>query len=558
VRIDLRWQLLIATVCLVLVVSLLGTQLQTSGLCTTRVPSPGGRLTEGVIGRPERINPLFATKNPIEQDLVDLIFDGLTRVGDRGGIEASLAQDWEFDNDGRAISFKLRDDILWHDGTSFTAKDVIYTYSLLQSNDLEISPEQSIFWQSITISQSSDYGIRVDLPQAYSPILEAVTIGILPEHILSSVSAEELLEHPFNQQPIGTGPFLVAPGTDWHQSGILRLTPNPSQWRVGTMLDGLEQRFYTDIAEVKAAYLGGEIQAILTIPAEAISDISKLPGMRFFSAGRSRTTQMLFNLGDLGAIPLQNVDIRRALAYGIDRPTVIDRVLDGQGLPINGPYLPDSWASRPDLITDFHFSPDESARLLENEGWRIPEGSSIRSKENQTLSLRLVTLNHPVDVELAEAIAQYWSRIGIQTDIVSVESRELIDRLDSGNYDVALIEIDHPSDPDLYDLWSQDAIVRGHNYGRWNNRWASEALESARQLTAISDRKPYYEAFLRFFNEDLPALAMYQHVYTYGISDIVEEVEIGRIDSARDRYKNMSKWFIDFQDVSIACPEEST
>ncbi|MCA9934397.1 MAG: hypothetical protein KC415_10760, partial [Anaerolineales bacterium] len=121
------------------------------------------------------------------------------------------------------------------------------------------------------------------------------------------------------------------------------------------------------------------------------------------------------------------------------------------------------------------------------------------------------------------------------------------------DFDVALLEVRPSGDPDLYDFWSQEAIVRGQNYGGWNNRRASEALESARQIWPQVERTPYYDNFLRYFDDSLPALTLYQHVNTYGLSTAVNNVEIGRIDAPRDRYETLANWFLGYQDTTVPC-----
>ena len=112
-----------------------------------------------------------------------------------------------------------------------------------------------------------------------------------------------------------------------------------------------------------------------------------------------------------------------------------------------------------------------------------------------------------------------------------------------------------PSSSPQVGFWSQEAIVRGQNFGGWNNRRASEALENARRLTSRSEREPYYEAFQTYFDSDLPAVTLYQHVYTYGLSEAVQQAEVGRIDSPRDRYETLNRWFLEYQEVVSACPE---
>lgn len=130
--------------------------------------------------------------------------------------------------------------------------------------------------------------------------------------------------------------------------------------------------------------------------------------------------------------------------------------------------------------------------------------------------------------------------------------------LDEGSFDVALVDINTRGDPDLYDFWSQEAIVRGQNYGQWNNRRASEALEAARQILPRSERATYYESFLRQYAADVPALTLFQYVRTYILRDDVQQAEIGRVWEARDRFAGLSQWFLNFREVAVSCPVDGS
>ena len=554
-KIDVRWQLLLAVICIGLVWSLLGYQLQAVGLCSTRVPSSGGRLVEGMIGQPQFINPLLSDGNPVDQELVDLIYDGLTRYNDQGELELALSRSWQVSEDGLLVSFELREDITWHDGQPFTAKDVVFTYGLLQSEDFPVSDGLKSLWRSVVISQTGPFQVDFILPQPYGPFLDATTRGILPAHLLENIPPIEHVEHAFNRSPIGTGPFLVSPGSDLQRDGRLILVPNPAYWRQGVQIDALEFQFFSDMQALASAYREGEIQAISSVPTANVSLVVTLDGVRLFSAAAPRLTQLIFNLSDDGSGAVRNREVREALSIALDREALVDKSLNGQGLPLEGPYLPNSWAYRPDLLRTFHYDPATAVVKLDSAGWVIPEGSSKRQQDGQLLKIRLLVPSLPEHLSLANNIEEQWSQIGIETELKIISPDDLRQALAQRAFDVALIDVAPGGDPDLYDFWSQEAIIRGQNYGGWNNRRASEALESARQLSAVDERKPYYEAFLEYFDNDLPALTLYQHVNTYALSDSVNNAELGRIESPRDRYETLAEWFLLYREVAVACPE---
>lgn len=93
----------------------------------------GGDFVEGVVGAPRSLNPLLSDLYPVDRELTSLIFDGLTRYDASGALVSALAESWVVSDDGRSVTFTLRDDLVWHDGEPVTAVDVAFTYGLLQN-----------------------------------------------------------------------------------------------------------------------------------------------------------------------------------------------------------------------------------------------------------------------------------------------------------------------------------------------------------------------------------------------------------------------------------------
>lgn len=554
---DIRWQLLLATIGFCLVLALLSFQAQTAGLCSERVPAAGGTLAEGMVGAPQYLNPLLSDPYPVDRQLVSLIFDGLTRYDDQGDLVPALAEDWTVSEDGLTVRFTLREQASWHDGEPVTAADVAFTYGLLQDEAFPGSPALKTLWQSVTINAVDERTIEFVLAEPYTPFLEATTRGILPAHRLPDVTAATLEEAAFNRSPVGTGPFAVNPGQDWQQTRRLRLSPNPDDWQQGTEITNLEFRFYPDTETLVNAFTSGEIQAINSVPPTALPEVAALPDIRLFTATAPRYTALFFNLTDSGASAVRTVAGRRALAYALDQGALADEVLNGQGVPLQGPYLPTSWAYNPAQLTAYNHQPFTATALLESEGWLLPEGEPVRQRETESLTLNLLALDDVTHRNLAEAISAQWAEVGVATQLsLAPDMAALREALSSRSFDVALVDVAPPVDPDLYDFWSQEAIIRGQNYAGWNNRRASEALENGRQQWAIEERRPYYDTFLRLYDADLPALTLFQHVYTYGLSEEVKSAEIGKIVHPRDRYKTFADWFLLYREVAVRCPAQ--
>lgn len=560
---NLRWQILLALVTFGLVVALLSFQGQgetaifSPTTCTEQMPAAGGALAEGMVGAPLYLNPLLSDNQPIDRELVSLLFDGLTSYGADGRLQPALAESWQVAEDNLSVRFRLRDDVTWHDGEPVTADDVAFTYGLMQDDNFPGPASLKTLWQSVTINVVDAQTVEFVLTEPYSPFLEATTRGIMPSHLLSNVTAASLPDHPFNEAPVGTGPFMVESGQDWLTNGRFRLIPNPAQLQ-GALLSALEFHFYPNEATLVAAFGNGDIQAVNRVTASNLPILAADLDIRLFTAPLPRYTALFFNVSESGAAAVQSLEVRQALAYALDRGKLVDEVLNGQAVPLEGPYLPTSWAYNPVLLTAYSYQPVTATSLLDAAGWTLPAGATMRQQNEERLSLRLLVLDNPTHHALAQTIASQWASLGVAAEMLLVSDvNALRTALSERSFDVALVEINPPGDPDLYDFWSQEAIVRGQNFAGWNNRRASEALEAARQIWDVGQRRPYYDTFLRLYNSDLPALTLFQHVYTYGVSDDVKGVEIGRIDSSRDRYQTFADWYSLTREVAVACPPGS-
>ncbi len=554
---DIRWQLLLAATGFILVLGLLSYQVQSAALCTVTVPASGGYLSAGIVGRPVALNPLLSDAFPIDRQINDLVFDGLIRFDESGVARPALAESWSYSDDGLTIRFTLRDGVTWHDGEPVTAEDVAFTYGLMQQDTFPGPPSLNRLWQAVTITVVDAQTIEFALQQPFSPFLEATARGILPAHLLSDFPVDQLATTSFNRAPVGTGPFAVDGSQNWEQSGQIRLVPNPDYWREGTQLSGVETRFLADEAALLDGYRAGVIELVTDVAPVLLPEYAAESNVRLVASLAPQYSALLYNLDatQRATRPTTDVNVRKALAFALDRQALVDETLNGQGVVFEGPYLPDSWAFDATQLTAYTPDADQAADLLDEAGWAWPEGQVFRQRDGRELVLTLLAYDTVTHRALAESLARQLADVGVGVNFQAAANwQEFRELLAARQFDLALTEVTPTHDPDLYDFWSQEAIVRGQNYAGWNNRRASEALESGRQIVGQAEREVYYDTFLRQFDTDLPALTLYQHVNTVGLSSAVQDAEIGRVSSPRDLLASFGSWFTRYRDVTVACP----
>jgi peptide/nickel transport system substrate-binding protein len=146
-----------------------------------------GQYVEGVVGLPQRINPLFAETNQADADLVALIFNGLTSIGTDGIPRPDLAERWEVTPDGLAYSFFLRTDVLWHDGHRFDSGDVAFTIAQIQSPEFAGSASLARAWAEVEVTTPTERIVVARRPEPSASFLSRTSVGVLPEHLLRGV-----------------------------------------------------------------------------------------------------------------------------------------------------------------------------------------------------------------------------------------------------------------------------------------------------------------------------------------------------------------------------------
>lgn len=170
---------------------------------------------EALVGNVQRINPLYAALNPVDADISALIFEGLVRINEFGEPAPNLAESWVISRDALEYVFTLRTDVRWQDGIPFSAKDVVYTMSLLSDPDFDGLSEMGAFWRTVETTALNERTVRFRLTQPLAPFLTTLTVGILPEHALSGTTAADLASHPFMLTPIGPVP------TNWRPYALM-------------------------------------------------------------------------------------------------------------------------------------------------------------------------------------------------------------------------------------------------------------------------------------------------------------------------------------------------
>lgn len=552
----LRWQLMIIFLTgLVVGVLLLSEQQGSPFQLIQPEPAQGGIYTEALVGSPQRFNPLLAYQNSVDRDVNHLLFSGLIKFDEHGYPQGDLAESWGISEDGTIYNIALRKDIKWHDGQPFTSQDVLFTLDLLRQGGAAIPEDLTAFWQNVESVALGDNGIQFRLKEAFAPFMDYLTFGVLPKHILDGVSYDELVDHAFNLQPIGTGPYqfdhLIS--EDGEIRGVV-LKSFDGYFGKKPFIQQFVFRYYADSQAAFQAYQEGTVQGISEITADILPQALAEKDLSLYTGRKPQLTMILLNLKNDDVKFLQDASVRRALLMGINRQGLVDTVLQGQGILANGPIFPGTWAYY-DGISQVEYNPEQANKMLAEAGYVLSgEGATIRTnKDNLALKLTLTYPDDDLHQQMAESIKKNWAKIGVETELDPQPYEAILaDKLEPRAYQAALVEIDlaeYP-DPDPYPFWDMGMASSGQNYSQWENRMVSEYLEQARISTDQAERIRLYHNFQVVFSQELPSLPILYPVYTYGVNREVQGVRMGPLLDSSDRFTTVQEWYLVSKKVS--------
>ncbi len=543
----LRWQILVVAVTIVIVALLLLSQ-QPVSVITLPEAAPGGIYTEALVGSMGRLNPMLDWNNSADRDVDRLIFSGLIRFDSRGLPQPDLADSWGASADGTIYNFSIRPNAVWHDGQPVTSDDVLFTIEMIKSAGSLFPQDVKDLWTQVEIKRLDDKTFQIKLPEPFAPFLDYATFGVLPKHLLESVPSDQLATAEFNLSPIGSGPYkfdrLLTSGGQI--TGVV-LVPNPDYFIQPPFIEQVVFRYYPSSAAAFTAYQQGEVLGVSQLTNDVLGAALEEPTLSVYTSRLPQMGLVFLNNNNPNVPFLGNANVRRALLLGVNRNIIVSHILKGQAVIANGPILPGSWAYY-DEIEKFEYDPDAATALLKQEGYVIPAGGGdVRAKDGQFLTFTLVHPDDTIHTQIAQAIQTDWALIGVKVDLQAVGYDSLVnDFLTTRNYMAALadLNISRTPDPDPYLFWHQSEATGGQNYSQWDNRTASEFLETARTAADFTERARLYRNFQVVFTKDMPSLPLYYPVYSYGVDVQVQGVQVAPMYDVSDRLALITEWYL--------------
>lgn len=520
---------------------------------TKPVASEGGTMTEGVIGEPRHINPLLS-QSDADRDLVKLIYSGLLKYNPEGKLVPDLAKSYELSGDELNYTIYLKENALWHDGTSLTADDVIFTVQIAQNADY--GSLQRINWQGVDIEKVNDHTVIFKLKNKYAQFLGNLTLPILPQHLWENVKPINFALSELNLKPIGSGPYQFKK-LQKDSSGridLYELRGNENFYDGKPLITKVQLKFYESEDGLIEAYNKSDVNNLGLISPQNIKKIKYKQRLVIEKIKMPRYFGVFFNQNQSKILSDKNV--RLALAHATDKASMVEKVLDNNGIAVNSPITGIINGAGQDAKV-YEYNKELAKELLRKAGWDKTDENGILTKTTasgkkgspnveEKLTLKLTTSTWSELTQVADKLKEQWKEVGVDLQIETLPTSDLQQIIKERNYQMLLFGEILNLDPDPFSLWhSSQKRDPGLNLALYDNKDADTILEDARKTLNPDERMKKYDDFQRLVTEDIPAIFLYSPYYLYGHSKNIKGYGNNIIATPSERFAGIEKWYID-------------
>ena len=493
------------------------------GACSSGVKNEDGDNQALIYGSSEitSINPVLYEHGEINS----LIFAGLMKHGKGNVVEPHLAKSYTVSEDHQVYDFVLRDDVLWHDGEPFTAKDVKFTLEAIM-NEANGSEIASNYEEIEEIILQDDLHVQIVLSSPNVALLDYLTIGMVPEHILQG---KDLAVDDFNRHPIGTGPYQVK---DFTLGEAVTLVANETYFGGEPAIKTMVFKFTSDSKTRALQLKAKELDLAMVTPEDALS----FENSEDFTVANMTTADyrgILYNFGSDFFSKYR--ELPNILSYGVDRQAVVDSVLLGHGDLAYSPLQRSSFLNKD--MEKFSYAPEKVKKGLVENGWTLgADGLYEKNQEKLSFTINCM-VGDQTRIDMARVASQQFKEVGVDMQV------NVASNIDWENQEAFLIGWGSPFDPDdhTYKVFGTD---KGSNYSGYSNQPVDELLTKARGTSVNEERATYYGEFQEELTKDMPYTFIAYVDALYVVSEKISGIDLDTVlgHHGVGLFQNVEEW----------------
>ncbi len=545
-----------------------------------RVEATTSRLVLSTLSDPKTFNPVLSQEYP---NIFGFTFEGLTSTdGLTGDTIPALAESWTIDDQGKTLVFTLRPGLRWSDGEPLTAEDVVFTYETIFNPEIPSNSRDGfrIGPQGLlpTVTQLDEKRVQFSLPEPFAPMLRNMELAIIPAHVLRPrVEAKGADGKPLflstwgtdtpPAEIIGNGPYRLDQYIPGERVVFQR---NPYYWRQdqqGKSQPYIEQVVWQIVPSTDTSILqfrSGGLDSVGVQPDffSLLKRSEQRGNFTIYNGGPDLGTNFLFfnlNQARRQGKPLvdetrsrwfNSVAFRQAIAYGIDRATMINNIFQGLGEPQTSPIsVPSPYFAPPEMgVRTYDYNPDKARELLQSAGFKYSGNGKLLDDQGTPVRFTLVTNSgNRIRESIGAQIKTDLEKIGIQVDFQPLAFNVLVDRLtDSLDWEACVLGLTGGLDPNGgANVWLLDGSLHAFNQNAgpgqdplegwraadWEKRIADLYVQAAQEIND-SKRFDLYKETQQLTQEYLPFIYLINNLSLTAVRNTVQGIQYTAIGGA--------------------------
>jgi peptide/nickel transport system substrate-binding protein len=518
-------------------------------------------------------------------EILGLMYAGLLSTnGLTGELEPELAESWEISPDQKRITYKLREGLKWSDGEPITADDVVFTYNDVifnpkipsSSADIFRIGEQGLF---PTVTKIDERRVEFASPEPFAPLLRFAGGEFLPKHVLETVVKQtDSKGNPKflstwgtdtdPKQIIGSGPYRLR---SYQPGERVILERNPHYWRKDTQGNAqpyIDQFVYQlvasdDVALAQFRAGGVDVEGITPDYFALVKREEKRGNFKIYNGGAALSSQYLsfnLNVGKRNGKPLVDpvksrwfnmLEFRQAIAHAIDRPTMINNIYKGLGVPQHSPiYIQSPYYFPPEKgLPTYDYNPAKAKQLLMGAGFKYNAANQLVDADGNIVNFTLLTnAGNKIREAMGTQIKQDLAEIGIQVDFLPIAFNTLVTKTGSTlDWEAIILGFSGAGvEPDGgRNVWSPSgrlhvfnqsagegqAPIEGRQVADWEVEMGRLYIRGGQQLDD-NQRKAIYADAQKLAQEHVPLIFLVNPLSLSAVSNRIENVRYGALGGA--------------------------
>ncbi|MEG1254966.1 ABC transporter substrate-binding protein [Clostridium sp.] len=528
---------------------------------------PSGTLVAGVTEMSGNFNPVYYS-SAYDANVIDMVFEKLMIRDVKGELIPSAAESWEFSDDAKEITFKLKKDMKFSDGEKVTANDIVFTYKIVSDKSYTgrygSMAKDLVGYEAFSKGETEDFPgvvavdentVKFSFVQPLRTNLESCLLQIMPEHYYGKdykVGDTSKIE-AITTTPVGSGPYTLE---KFEEKQFASLKRNPEYYGEGYQIENIVCKFVdetTDIVELTSKnvdLLPGVIEP---------KKINEAKAKDFLTSNTYDRSGYGYTKFNCESGPTADKAVRQALYYGFNIKEFVNSYYkDEESGDVLAsvqyhPFSQMSWAIDDALLgemTEYDFDLEKSKTLLEEAGWKVGP-SGFREKDGKVMELNIAAMP---DHAILNTLIPMWQRdwgegLKVKLNIAYLEFNTMLDyviynsdeNVDNWNVYFMATSITTPDPDTLYSEIHSSYIGSGKdNTARYNNPEVDKLLDEARSIIDVEKAKPIYKKIAKILNDDAPIVPVYANSYFDLYNKKVKNLETSPfcnwVDALKDAY----------------------